>query len=280
MASPVIGRYNTESLVTKFLHNAHTSKYLVYFKPPAAVIRHIASTKGVFWNTLTERVNISCISAKLPGSSFATHDVTGDFRGVTEKMAYRRMYDDTFSVTMLVDHEYKTLHFFEGWMDYIAGKQTGGQTNNNYKNFRTGSRMSYPNGPNGYRTNAIDLIKFDRDLDNSIRYSFIEGFPISMDAMEISYGESDILRLNVNFNFVRYVTEPYAGNGGSGAGPRVSDRLSANPPPEPQQLGSATSPESPVALTDNSGSKNLETFYALNFLNESKVLRLDSQNIA
>ena len=268
MASPVVGKYSTENLVSKFLHNAQTSSYYLYFKPPAAVIRHIASTKGVYWNQLLERVNISCISAKLPASSFATHDVTGDFLGVTEKMAYRRMYDDSFSVTMLVDYEYKTLHFFEGWMDYIAGKQTGGQTNDNYKNFRTGSRMSYPNGSNGYRTNAIELIKFDRDLDNSIRYTFVEGFPISMDAMEISYGATDLLRLNVNFNFVRYVTEPYAGDGGVvAAEPTKGDRLSVTP--SPQQSGSV-----------GSGSIKKEEFLSFNFLNDSKEISLGSQNIA
>ena len=183
MASPVVGRYNTESLVTKFLHNAQTSRYLLYFKPPGSVISHIARTKGVYWNELIERVNISCISAKLPASSFATHD----------------------------------------------------------KNFRTTSRMSYPNGPSGYRTNAIDIIKFDRDLDNSIKYSFVEGFPTSMDAMEISYGESDVLRLNVNFNFVRYVTEPYV---------------------------------------DVSGTKITEKFYSLNFLNDAQGFQTTSQNIA
>ena len=38
----------------------------------------------------------------------------------------------------------------------------------------------------------------------------VEGFPISMNAMEISYGPTDLLRLTVNFSFVRYVTEPYS----------------------------------------------------------------------
>jgi len=28
--------------------------------------------------------------------------------------------------------------------------------------------------------------------------------------MEISYGPTDLLRLTVNFSFVRYVTEPYS----------------------------------------------------------------------
>lgn len=206
MASPVVGAYGTQNLVTKFLHNAQTSQYLVYFKPPGGVIDYVRTNKGVDWSAMAERINIRCFDAKLPTSNFATHDVTSDFMGVTEKMAYRRIYDDTFSVSLFVDYEYKLLHFFEGWMDFIAGKQAGGVTNQAYKSYTNGTRMRYPKQ---YRTNAIELIKFDRDLDNHIKYSFVEGFPISMDSMPLSYGASDVLKLSVNFNFVRYVTEPF-----------------------------------------------------------------------
>ena len=37
----------------------------------------------------------------------------------------------------------------------------------------------------------------------------VEGFPISMNPMDISYGATDLLELTVNFSFVRYVTEPF-----------------------------------------------------------------------
>ena len=207
MASPVIGAVGTRDLVNKFLDIAQTSHYLVYFKPPGGVIDYVRTNKGVDWSAMAERINIRCFEAKLPTSNFATHDVTSDFMGVTEKMAYRRIYDDTFSVSLFIDQEYKILHFFEGWMDFIAGKQSNGVTNTGFKNFTNGTRMKYPSQ---YRTNAIELIKFDRSLDNAIKYSFIEGFPISMDSMEVSYGASDLLRMSVNFNFVRYVTEPFA----------------------------------------------------------------------
>ena len=179
------------------MHNATTSNYFLSINLPGAVRTHIQQQKGVAVDAgLQERINISCTDATLPGSSFATHDVTSDFMGVTEKMAYRRMYDDTMSVSMIVDPEYKTLHFFEGWMDYIAGKEINNRgSNENYKNFRNGFRMNYPDGDEigeGYRSQNL-----------------IEGFPISMNPMDISYGSTDLLKLTVNFTFVRYVTEPY-----------------------------------------------------------------------
>jgi hypothetical protein len=141
--------------------------------------------------------------------------------GVTEKMAYRRLYDDQMAVKILVDSEYKTLHFFEGWMDYISGKNTLDREGD-YKNYRNGFRMNYPDGSfnsstnsesgQGYRDkNVIELYKFERDnnVRQSIKYTMVEGFPISMNAMDISYGATDLLELTVNFSFVRYVTEPF-----------------------------------------------------------------------
>ena len=214
-----ISRYTTESLITKLMHNATTSNYFLSINLPGAVRTHIQQQKGVAVDAgLQERINISCTDATLPGSSFATHDVTSDFMGVTEKMAYRRMYDDTMSVSMIVDSEYKTLHFFEGWMDYIAGKQIDNRgSNENYKNFRNGFRMNYPDSDpgelgKGYRSkNLIELYKFERDVTTkqSIKYTLIQGFPISMNPMDISYGATDLLKLTVNFSFVRYVTEPF-----------------------------------------------------------------------
>jgi hypothetical protein len=213
-----ISKYTTDSLITKLMHSATTSSYFLSINLPGAVSSYIKQKKNILVDAnLRERINISCTDATLPGSSFATHDVTSDFMGVTEKMAYRRMYDETMSVSMIVDPEYKTLHFFEGWMDYIAGKEiTDRGSNDNYKNFRNGFRMNYPDSDGelgvGYRSkNLIELYKFERDITSkqSIKYTLIQGYPISMNPMDISYGATDLLKLTVNFTFVRYVTEPF-----------------------------------------------------------------------
>ena len=214
-----IRKFRTEELITKLMHSATTSNYHLSINLHGTVISYIEQKKkvGIKGTNLKERINLSCIDAKLPGSSFATHDVKSDFMGVSEKMAYRRMYDEQMAVSMIVDPEYKTLHFFEGWMDYISGKEISERgDNNDYKNFRNGFRMNYPDGDGGYRQkNVIELFKFEKNVSErqSIKYTMIEGFPISMDAMEISYGPTDLLRLTVNFSFVRYVTEPYTFSG-------------------------------------------------------------------
>ena len=207
-------KYNTNQLITRLMQSATTSNYFLSINAPAPVLTYIERKKRIgIDRNFKERINLSCIDASLPGSSFATHDVKSDFMGVSEKMAYRRMYDEQMSVSMIVDPEYRTLHFFEGWMDYIAGKEITDRGNNEtYKKSTNGFRMNYPDGDNGYRSKSvIELYKFEKDISTrqSIKYTMVEGFPISMNAMEISYGPTDLLRLTVNFSFVRYVTEPY-----------------------------------------------------------------------
>ena len=245
-----IVKHPTESLITKLMHVATTSQFFLRINLPGAVKTHIQKTKGILIDSnLQERINLACTDATLPGSSLATHEVTSDFMGVTEKMAYRRMYDEQMSVSMLVDPEYKTLHLFEGWMDYIAGKNITGREGN-YSRFDNGFRMNYPDGDGGYRQqNVLELFKFERDasVKQSIKYTMIEGYPISLNPMEVSYGATDLLKLTVNFTFVRYITEPFT-------------------------PGSSTPP--PPAANPNT---NLQ---ALNFLNQQGGLSLPSQGFA
>ena len=69
-----------------------------------------------------EIVRLSCAEASLPGSSLATTEINNDYTGVTEKHAYRRLYDSQASFTFYVDKEYRIIDFFENWIAYISGE--------------------------------------------------------------------------------------------------------------------------------------------------------------
>ena len=88
-------------------------------------------------------MELLCNETALPGSSFATHDKTNDYMGVTEKLAYRRIYDETLDMTFYVDKTYKIIEFFEGWIDWISGvgDNTGGISA--YKNLEVGLEIIF-----------------------------------------------------------------------------------------------------------------------------------------
>ena len=54
-------------------------------------------------NYRQDQLNLLCAEASLPGSQLATTELTGDFTGVTERHAYRRMYDDRIDLTFYCD---------------------------------------------------------------------------------------------------------------------------------------------------------------------------------
>ena len=220
MAGPTPNKVSTSQLVNTFLKVAQTSVYLVKLSPPEAV-QNFLSGRGFDYGNGGRDLELLCNETSLPGTSLATHDVTADFPGVTEKMAYRRIYDETIDMTFFVDKKYNVIEFFDGWMDYISGVGVNGPASS-YKSTPIGYRMSYPKS---YKTNMY-LAKFEKDLeDNQLQYTFVDAFPISINSTPVSYSESDVLRYSVSFSYVRYVRERLA--------------ASANPsiPTDPTQAG-------------------------------------------
>jgi hypothetical protein len=113
-------RVSTGSLKHKFLNLSQTSLYNVRLIPPPQVSNFLSSQRGLNYTTEGRGLELLAYETTLPGSTFATHDVTGDFVGVTEKMAYRRIYDETIDMSFYVDKDYRIIEFFEGWVDFIS----------------------------------------------------------------------------------------------------------------------------------------------------------------
>ncbi len=205
-----LNKLSVSKIKANLLNIAQSSLYKMTIPIPTAVRSTLNLNDGDY-----ENINLLCSEATLPGSSLTTHDVTNDYHGVTEKMAYRRMYDETVGLTFYVDRDYKVIQLIEGWMDYITGiddKQT-------YKKPYASYRMAYPSS---YKENMF-LTKFEKDQftrDFSetrggtrttsrtvLEYTFVNAFPLSLTAIPVSYEDSQVLKCSVSFNFIRYVME-------------------------------------------------------------------------
>ena len=194
--------YSVSDLKTRILNIAQTSIYHVKFAVPPAVSSFIASNgRGVTPENISN-IELLCSEASLPGTTLATHDVTSDYHGVTEKMAYRRIYDETIDLTFYVDRNYNVIEFFDGWIDYITGL---GETfsRNDYKSPYVHYRMNYPEK---YKSDMY-VVKYEKDIGNALNYTFVKAFPVSVTSTPVTYQASELLQYNVSFSYIRYVRE-------------------------------------------------------------------------
>jgi hypothetical protein len=167
------------------------------------------------------KLNLMCSEATLPGSNLATLEINNDFTGVTERHAYRRIYDDRIDLTFYVNaKDYLPIKFFEVWMKYIVDESIKGQTDkgagitdSNYF-----YRVRYPDGDGngdgkdpGYVSSGLKVIKFEKDYQQKLEYQFIKAYPISIASMPVSYDSSSLLKCTVSMTYIRYVILPKSG---------------------------------------------------------------------
>lgn len=201
MAGPRPNAIKTSEIKSRILNIAQTSVYQVKIQPPSS-LNQLLSSSGFNYSTDGENLELMCCETSLPGSFLNTHEAKNDYHGVTEKMAYRRDYGDSLSMTFYVDRGYKVINFFEAWMDYIAGQ--GQNSSNIYRSGAANYRFNYPNT---YKSQVF-ISKFEKDVTGpSIGYTFIGAFPINITSMPISYDGSNLLKCNVGFSYTRYVKE-------------------------------------------------------------------------
>ena len=208
--SPV--NYKMSDVVNKLLRPSLTSQYHVdIYLPPSPKKPDIGLTEFLQYSdrlgsggvaAIKDLVTLSCTEASLPGSSLATHEANNDYTGVSEKMAYRRLYDDRIDLTFYVDYDYSIIEFFEGWINYIVGEGST-FTTDGYRSSNAFYRMTYPEL---YKTERLFVTKFERDYSGKrMVYQFIDAFPISINSMPVSYDSSQLLKCTVSFSYTRYV---------------------------------------------------------------------------
>ena len=205
---------NIAKIKSSLLHPALTSHFEVKIPIPGGGFGNFLKYNGV--NLDQERLNLMCSEATLPGSNLATFEINDNFHGVTERHAYRRVYDDRIDLTFYVDADnYLPIRYFETWIKYIVDESRGKQADKNAgsedRNYFY--RVRYPEGTNGYTSDGLTVTKFERtgNTDNSsyqgstLEYKFIRAFPISINSMPVSYDSSSLLKCTVSMSYIRYI---------------------------------------------------------------------------
>ena len=207
------------------LRPALTAHYEVKIGLPSGFDKVMNNAFGYSTGIHKEKLHLLCAEASLPGSQLATTEINNNFTGVTERHAYRRIFDDRLDLTFYVDAEnYLPIRVFEAWIAYITGEQYQNPGGNfveidaprahNYF-----YRMRYPDssiGYNGYTATGLSVTKFEKDYhpDYSpvvLEYQFVKSFPISITSMPVTYNGSDLLRCSVGMTYIRYVVDRITG---------------------------------------------------------------------
>ena len=138
---------------------------------------------GIAWDA--ENFRFMCKAANLPASNIANIDVP--FRGRIFKVAGDRTIDN-WNVTVINDEDFRLRTAFENWTQQIADLDTNlGATD-----------------PNAYMTNAKVFqlgrgsVKSSQDStgDSNVvlkEYEFIDIFPTSVSAIDLSYDTGDTI---------------------------------------------------------------------------------------
>lgn len=241
---PAPRRYQNFEIQQRLLRPALTSHFQCWFNPPK-VIRDGPAGQYYLDNKQGDLISLLCSDASLPGSQILTTEVNDDYTGVTERLGYRRSYDNQIDFTFFVDHgrqngSYNVISFFEEWIRYVAGDTSTAPDGNFF------SRAKFADGPNGsgYRT-EIYVQKFERDFQsNYLEYTFVRAYPINIASMPISYESSQLLKCQVSFTYNRYILKR-KGN----VSPQIpGQQPTPGAPPEPGTLppNPATKPNQPV----------------------------------
>ncbi len=211
---------------------SQSNHYVVNFSTlNNAIVRHIRTKFGVadVRSFVSRKSGILCSDAVLPTSGYATAQVKSDFMGVPQEFAHTRLYTD-IDFTFYIDNDYKNLRIFEGWMDYISSASGVNENIDGY--YR---RFQYPDT---YKVDTMYITKFEKDYKNELVYQFRNVFPKSMTTIPVSYGVANLLKVNVAFNYDRYVVNPGSYSGSkSNKKPISKQNPVAKPTPSSTPIG-------------------------------------------
>ena len=185
----------------KFGSLSLNNQYQVHFAGfNGNVIQYLKFSKRIdnAQDFISREAGLLCSDASLPASAFATAEVKDNFMRIPQEFAHSSLYTD-IDFTFYVDEDYTMLNIFEGWMDYISSGAEREVADFQKPFYR---RMRYPDT---YKCDTMFISKFEKNAKRILRYQFINAFPKSITPQPVQYGSADLLKVNVSFNYDRYI---------------------------------------------------------------------------
>ena len=156
---------------------------------------------------LEQKMSLLCTQAELPGTSFVESTAIGHRQGIQESFPNLRNFPP-LNLVFYVDADHVILEVLESWMTYINPIFSPDQ--NEDKAF---SRFNYPDD---YKE-VIRVAKFERDTfikesrnasyqSDLTCYKFRNVWPRNMTSMRVAYGDSNVLRCNLELVYDRFIT--------------------------------------------------------------------------
>ena len=154
----------------------------------------------------TKKMALLCTQAEIPGTKFSETTTIGHHQGIQESFPNLRNFPP-LNLTFYCDADHVILEVLESWMTYINPVFTGLRNSNAYTRF---------NYPETYKE-TIHISKFERDTftsravnrtyrSNITSYEFVNVWPSDLTSMRVAYGDSNVLRCNVQFAYDRFFT--------------------------------------------------------------------------
>ena len=51
----------------------------------------------------------------------------------------------------------------------------------------------------------MTITKFEKNIESTLLYEFVNAFPKSITSMPVTYGAAELLKITVTFNYDRYI---------------------------------------------------------------------------
>ena len=157
-------------------------------------------------------VNMFCDEAQLPNVQSAVGQLTGRYLGEGSiSYPHTRIFTDV-SMGFLCDAELTALKFFTSWYEFIYGEAPVGTDDTMEKSLGVSPRPTQRSNRLEYMDDYVSNVKIMKTEPNSqsasgrvpITYVLENAYPYSINAVPLSYGTSQLTRVNVDFYYTRH----------------------------------------------------------------------------